>query len=362
MTLMEFLEVLELRADLWRMLLMNMLKIIVTGLVLLSVFEFAACRRPKDSAALDTITVYAFSVMKEPLEKDVFPAFQKEWASGHSGQQIKFAASFAGSEMVTNQIISGVACDVAIVAIERNARRLRTFGATKSDWHEFPYEGTINHSPMVIVVRKDNPKGIQDYPDLAKPGVKIIHPDPISSGGAQWAVVGVYGSELIKAERNGSPRDEEKAYELLLNVWKNVIATPESARQARTQFESGFGDALITYELEALQMKDRKMPIKIIMPRATIFTDHTVVITDRRMSPAKRELAETFVKFLWSEESQRAFVKHHFRAISDPDLNKNESKFEKIEMPFTIDDFGGWQNAYPAIIENVWKYKVQTTR
>ncbi|HEX4950253.1 MAG TPA: substrate-binding domain-containing protein [Blastocatellia bacterium] len=341
---------------------MNLQKVIVTTFTLILLFEFAACRRPKDAAALDTLTVYAFSVMKEPLEKDIFPAFQREWATGHPGQQIKFSASFAGSEMVTNQIISGVACDVAIVAIERNARRLRTFGATKTDWHELPYEGTINHSPIVIVVRKDNPKQIADYADLAKPGVKVIHPDPISSGGAQWAVVSVYGSELIKAEQSGEPPDEQKAYELLLNVWKNVISTPESARQARTQFESGFGDALITYELEALQMKDRKMPIKIIMPRATIMTDHTIVITDRRMPQAKRELVETFVKFLWSEEAQRAFVKHHFRAISDPDLNKNETKFVKIEMPFTIEDFGGWQEAYPRIIENVWKYKVQTMK
>lgn len=341
---------------------MNLQKLVIISIASILLFEFIGCRRPKESAALDTLTVYAFSVMKEPLEKEIFPAFQKEWEQGHPGMQLKFSASFAGSEMVTNQIISGVACDVAIVAIERNARRLRTFGATKSDWNGLPYEGTINHSPIVIVVRKDNPKKIADFPDLAKPGVKVIHPDPISSGGAQWAVVGIYGSALIKAERMGEQRDEQKAYELLRDVWKNVISTPESARQARTQFESGFGDALITYELEALQMRDRKMPIKIIMPRATIMTDHTVVITDRRMPQAKRELVETFVKFLWSEAAQRAFVKHHFRAISDPDLNQNETKFAKIEMPFTIDDFDGWQEAYPRIIENVWKYKVQTMK
>ena len=350
------------RFGLWVLLFMNLRKIIVISIALILFFACAACRRPNAAAALDTLTVYAFSVMKEPLEKDIFPAFQKEWETGHPGQQIRFAASFGGSEMITNQLISGVQSDVAIVAIERNAKRLRTFGVTKTDWHDLPYEGTINHSPMVIVVRKDNPKKIRDYSDLANPGVKVIIPDPTSSGGAQWAVVGIYGSELIKAERTGGQRDEKKAFELLLGIWKNVIATPESARQARTQFESGFGDALITYELEALQMKDRKTPIKLIMPRATISTDHTVVITDRRMPPQKRELVEAFVKFLWSEEAQRAFVKHHFRAITDPDMNKNESKFEKIEMPFTIEDFDGWQNAYPKIIENVWKYKVQAMK
>ena len=341
---------------------MNLRNIIIVSVTLVLIFESMACRRPSAAAAMDTLTIYAFSVMKEPLEKDIFPAFQKEWETGHPGQVIKFSASFAGSEMITNQLISGVQSDVAIVAIERNAKRLRTFGVTKTDWHSELYEGIINHSPMVIVVRKDNPKKILDYPDLANPGVKVIIPDPTSSGGAQWAVVGIYGSALIKAERSGGVRDEQKAFELLLGVWKNVLATPESARQARTQFESGFGDALVTYELEALQMKDRKIPIKLIMPRATISTDHTVVITDRRMPQAKRELVEAFVKYLWSEEAQNAFVRHHFRAITDPEKNRKESKFEPIEMPFTIDDFGGWQNAYPQIIENVWKYKVQAMK
>lgn len=340
---------------------MSLQKIIIGGALLGLFFVNESCRRPNAAAALDTITVYAFSVMKEPLEKDIFPAFQKEWAA-HTGQQVKFAASFAGSEMVTNQIISGVPADVAIVAIERNAKRLRTFGATKTDWHSFPYEGIINQSPMVIVTRKGNPRKIKDFPDLAQPGLKLIHPDPISSGGAQWSLLAIYGSELIKSEHETGKRDEQKAYDLLRGVWKNVIATPESARQARTQFESGFGDALITYELEALQMKDRKTPVEIITPRATIFTDHTVVMIDRRMPTAKHELVDAFIKFLWSENAQKAFVKHHFRNITDEMMNEVETKFGKVEMPFTIGDFGGWQNAYPQIIENVWKYKVQAMR
>lgn len=343
------------------MLFMSLRKTIVSSVILILFFESSACRRPQESAALDTITVYAFSVMKEPLEKDIFPAFQKEWAE-HTGQQIKFSASFAGSEMVTNQLISGVPADVAIVAIERNAKRLRTFGVTKTDWHAFPYEGIINRSPFVIVVRKGNPKKIRDFADLTQPGIKLIHPDPISSGGAQWSLLGIYGSEIVKSERDTGTRDKEKAFALLMGVWKNVIATPESARQARTQFESGFGDALITYELEALQMKDRKSPIEIITPRATVFSDHTVVMIDRRMPTAKRELVDSFIKYLWSELAQRAFVKHHFRAITDEVMNESEAKFGKVEIPFSVEDFGGWQNAYPEIIEGVWKYKIQAMK
>lgn len=343
------------------LLFMGLRKIIIAGVALCLLFAVAGCRRPKAAHDINTITIYGFSVMKDSLEKEIFPAFQKEWLE-HTGQEVKFASSFAGSETVTNQVISGVPADVAIVAIERNAVRLKTFGATQTDWHVLPYEGVINRSPFVIVVRKGNPKGIHDFPDMAKPGVRVLHPDPTSSGGAQWSLMSIYGSEIIKAEKATGKRDTQKAFDLLHGIWKNVIATPESARQARTQFESGFGDVLVTYEQEALQLLDRQFPIEIIAPRATIFSEHTVVIVDRRMNPDKRPLVEAFVKYLWSDAAQKAFVKYHFRSITDEMFDDNEPNFVKIEMPFTISDFGGWEKAYPEVIERVWKYQIQAMK
>lgn len=328
---------------------------------LLMCLPFQACRRPREASSLNQITLYGFSVVKEPLEKEIFPAFQREWKE-QTGQEVKFASSFGGSELITNQIISGVPTDVAIVAIERNAERLKTFGATHTDWHSYPYEGIINRSPFVIVVRKGNPKDIRDFADLGKPGIRLIHPDPISSGGAQWSVTAIYGSELIRTELSDGKRDPEKALSLLRSVWKNVIATPESTRQARTQFESGFGDALITYELEGLQMIERKFPVEIVMPRATILSEHTVVLIDRRMKPAKRQLVEAFIKYLWSDVAQKAFVRYHFRPITDDTFEGLNPGFRKVEHPFTIADLGGWPRAHREIIENAWKYKIQAMK
>jgi sulfate transport system substrate-binding protein len=92
---------------------------------------------------------------------------------------------------------------------------------------------------------KGNPKNIRDFPDLAQPGIQLIHPDPVSSGGAQWSILSIYGSELKKSEAaNGAP-DASRAVQTLQGIWKNVISTPASAREARTQFETGYGDALI---------------------------------------------------------------------------------------------------------------------
>lgn len=318
-----------------------------------------ACRRkPETAKERATITVYGFSVVKEPLEREIFPAFENQWFK-KTGQHLTFASSFAGSEMVTNQILSGVKADLAILAIERDAERLRKGGAVRSDWHELPHKGVVNKTPFVIIVRQGNPKGIRDFSDLAKPGVKVIHPDPVSSGGAQWSLLAIYGSELVKLEKQTGRRDEAKALDLLKRVWKNVIATPGSAREARTQFETGFGDALITYELEALQLADKGAPFEIVVPQSTIFSEHPVVIVDREMSPEKRALVETFVHYLWSEKAQQAWVKYHFRAVTDEKLNEAEPRFARIALPFTIDYFGGWERAYPDIIEGVWKARVQ---
>ena len=299
------------------------------------------------------LTVYGFSIMKESLEKGIYPGFAAKWKSEH-GTDVNFTSSFAGSETITNQILQGVKADIAILSIERDADRLKQGGFLTSDWHAAPNKGIINKTPFVILVRQGNPKGIHDFPDLAKPGVKLIHPDPISSGGAQWSVLAIYGSELVKSE------DHARALQTLRAVWKNVISTPGSAREARTQFETGFGDALITYELEGLLMKEsKKTPVEIVVPRATIFSEHPAVVVDRNVSAANRPAVEAFIQYLSSEEAQRAFVKYHFRSISFENLNQENKELAQIEMPFTIDYFGGWGKAYPEVIEGIFKNQVQ---
>lgn len=304
------------------------------------------------------ITVYGFSIMKEAMEKAIYPGFAARWKQEH-GDDIRFVSSFAGSETVTNQILQGVDADVAILSIERDVERLAKGGAVTANWQAEPHRGIVNKTPFVILVRRGNPKGIRDFGDLAKPGVRMIHPDPVSSGGAQWSILAIYGSELMKSERQTGGADQARALQMLQSVWKNVLATPGSAREARTSFETGFGDALITYELEGLLMKEAGAPVEIVVPQATIFSEHPAVIIDRKMTPAKRPVVEAFLQYLWSEEAQRAFVKYHFRSITDESLNERNAEFVRIPIPFTIDYFGGWGRAYPEVIERVFRDQVQ---
>jgi sulfate transport system substrate-binding protein len=297
--------------------------------------------------------------MKESLEKAVFPGFAAKWKQEH-GQDVRFTSSFAGSETVTNQILQGVQAEFAILSIDRDAQRLQAGGFVTTDWHQFPSKGIVNKTPFVILVRKGNPKGIQDFPDLAKSGVRLIHPDPVSSGGAQWSILAIYGSELIKSEKLNAERDTAHALQTLQAIWRNVISTPGSAREARTQFETGFGDALITYELEGLLMKAAgKADVDIVIPKATIFSEHPAVIIDKNVSAAKRPILEAFLHYLWSDEAQQAFVKYHFRSVTNESFNEANKELSHIEMPFTIDYFNGWDKAYPEVIEKVFRDQVQ---
>ncbi len=331
-------------------------KLTIVGVIALLLSAYG-CRKQEESAVdAITITVYGFSVVGEALEKDIFPSFQADWKR-KTGQHIEFGKSFAASEIITNLVVSGAKADIAIVAIDRNAARMRQDKATKSDWKWLPNNGIVHTTPMVIMTRPGNPKKIRDFRDLAQPGLKLIHADPISSGAGQWSLMAIYGSEILRTRKWGHD-DPGKAFELLRNIWKNVIATPGSAREARTQFERGEGDALVTYELEALQLYDKPYAFDLVAPPITIFSEHPAIIIDHDMPPWKYAIVELFARYLWSDEAQKAWVKHYFRSPNE-ELNKAQPKFSRIQRPFYIKDFGGWEKAYPEIVEGVWKARIQ---
>lgn len=336
----------------------NKAALLTSTLIALALLASCLPQQPAERGGL-SITLYGFSIMKESLEKAIYPAFAAKWKREH-GEEVGFTSSFAGSETITNQILQGVPADIAILSIDRDAQRLQRGGFVTTDWHSAPYKGIVNKTPFVILVRGGNAKGIHDFPDLAKPGVEIIHPDPVSSGGAQWSILAIYGSELMKSEKQSGEPDTARALQLLQGIWRNVKSTPGSAREARTQFETGFGDALVTYELEGLLMKEaKKTPLEIIVPKATIFSEHPAVVIDKNVTPAKRAVVDAFMQFLWSDEAQQAFVRYHFYSVTNETLNAQTAEFGRIEMPFDVSYFGGWDKAYPQVIEGIFRDRVQ---
>ena len=205
----------------------------------------------------------------------------------------------------------------------------------------------------MILVRPGNPKNIRDFADLARPGVSIVHPDPLTSGGANWAIVAEYGAAV-----RSSPDSPRAGHDLLLGIWKNVTAQAASARAARTQFDNGFGDALVTYEQEAVYDKSRgKLKSEIVYPRRTILSEHTLVVVDKNITRRDWPATRAFRDFLWSDEGQATFVRYGFRSVRD-ELNAANPAFGRIEDPFTIADLGGWKRAKAEIVDGVWKAHV----
>ena len=304
-------------------------------------------------APCQTIIVHSFSVWEEVMTEEVFPAFQAHWRE-QTGQEVTFQSVFASSEQLTEEILDGAPADVAILSNEQHAIWLRVNNWVETDWHTLPQQGIISRSPLVIVIRPGNPLAIKDWADLARPNVHLVHPDPRTSGGAQWALLAEYGSALLD-EKNSS---QEAAHEQLGGIWANVVATPPSAREALKQFMFGIGDALVTYEQDALLAQARGAVLEIITPRSTIMSEHVAVIVDRNVQPWEREVVEAFVSFLWSEAAQEAFTHYYFRAVTDEALNQAVSEFHEIERPFTVHDLGGWGRAYPEIIHGVWEEQI----
>jgi sulfate transport system substrate-binding protein len=308
---------------------------------------------PGRAAVPRTLVFYGFSILGEVMNQRIFPAFQQEWLN-RTGERVEFASAFAGSGTVTNQLIMGVPAHLALLSLELDAQRLSEARVTPSQsWRGLPHGGVVNRTPFIILVRPGNPKGIRDFADLARPGTGVVHPDPLTSGGANWAIIAEYG-----AGARQDPSDPEAGYKMLVGIWRNVVAQAASARAARTQFENGFGDALITYEQEVLWDRSRgRLRGEIVYPRSTILSEHTLVKIDRNVAPAEQELVTAFVNYLWSEPAQRIFVEYGFRSV-DERLNGANAGFGKIRDAFLINDFGGWQRAKREIVDGVWRDRV----
>ncbi len=298
-----------------------------------------------------TITLYGFSILGDVMNRGVFPAFADRWER-ETGERVELISAFAGSGTVTNQIKLGVPAQVAVLSLELDALALTNAGIINGrTWEKLPQRGVVNQTPFVILVRPGNPKKIGGFNSLAQSGVTVVHPDPLTSGGAQWAILAEYGSVT---QSGGSERD---AVELLTGLWNNVVAQASSARSARTQFEGGFGDALITYEQELVA--EEKLSGEIVYPPSTVLSDHIVVVVERNISPDDRALVDAFVQFLWSREAQEIFVRYGFRSLT-PELNALNPKLGTIARPFTVGDLGGWEEARRKIVQDVWQKQVLT--
>ena len=217
------------------------------------------------------------------------------------------------------------------------------------------HQGTFAYSVTCIVTRHGNPKGIHSFELLRAADAEVVYPDPTTSGGAQWAILALYGSALRESElASGSP-DLVHARRLLKDISLSAGSLPESARRALTQFGLGYGDALLTYENEALLDLSKGKDYEIVIPKTTIYIEPKVLIIDRNVGAVEREVVEALVDYLWTSDAQDSLARNNFRVWDEAAMARYSDKFVEVEYPFTVEYLGGWERATSDIIERTWR-------
>lgn len=299
------------------------------------------------SRQVRVVVLYCFSALDDAMQDRLLPAFRDRWQR-EEDEIVEFVATFSGSGDITKRILAEYPAQVAIVSSELDAHQLPT---PWRSWKELPQDGILARSPLVIVVREGNPLAIRDFADLGGEGVEVLHGDPATSGAAGLAILAEYGAAL---RRHG---DGEAAYRQLLGIWSNVTARPATARLVRSRFESGEGDALITYAADAVGSPSRA-PIRglVVTPASTILAEPVVVKIFKNIDDEDRRLVDAFVDYLWSREAQQTLVDYGYQSVFE-ELNEPRGTPVTVPEPFGLEDVGG-VTARREILEKVWRDRV----
>ena len=297
------------------------------------------------------------------LYKDYNEVFAKYWKD-KTGEIINFEQSNGGSGGQARKVISGLDADVVTLALAFDIDNIgkQSPGLIAPDWQsKFPNNSCPYTSTIVFFVRKGNPKGINDWEDLLKEDVKIITPDPKTSGGARWNYLAAWGYILKKelgsfeALNDPTKKDEvdaanKKAFEFvkqLFNKDKIPVMSP-GARQATNSFVKGQGDVLLAWENEALYFvqSEEGKDLEVVVPSISILAEPPVAIVDKFTDKkGNRAIAEAYLEYLYSQEGQEICAKHYYRPSNSDVGEKYKDRFLSVEL-FKIDDvFGGWEKA-----------------
>lgn len=293
-------------------------------------------------APVDTLILGAYTVPKEAYQKDIIPAFQQYWKT-KTCREVMFEQSYIGSGAQSRAIAGGFEADIAALSLEGDIDQIVKAGLITHDWKNCLWNRFITRSVVVIGFRPGNPKNIRDWADLTREDIDVLCPNPKTSGGAQWFINAIYGGELLRTERETGTRDEAAARDLLKRITARIKVMNKSGRESVTTFERDVGDAILTYENEALLRQKEGREFPFIIPRATILIENPAAVVDVNVDKhGVRELAVEFIRFLHTDQSQRAFARHGFRPVSEITAGEFESKYPVPELLFDIDYLGGW--------------------
>jgi len=308
-------------------------KLMLVAAVLGSAFATTAA-----SAAPTELLNVSYDPTRE-LYQEINSAFSRQWK-----QPITIRQSHGGSGKQARAVIDGLPADVVTLALGYDVDEIAKRGLINSGWQaRLPFNSTPYYSTVVLLVRAGNPKHIKDWDDLIRPGVKVITPNPKTSGGARWNYLAAYGY----AFRKYHSADQAKLF--MAKLLRNVPVLDSGARGATTTFvERGQGDVLIAWENEALlSVRDLgKGKFQIVYPSVSILAEPPVAVVDKNVDKhGTRAAAEAYLKFLYSPTGQFIIGDNYFRPRNRAVAARFKGQFPSLPMFNINKNFGGWAKA-----------------
>ncbi len=280
------------------------------------------------------------------LYVEINQAFTKHWKA-KTGQDVTIKQSHGGSGKQARSIIDGLDADVATLALAGDTDALHAHGQwIPKDWQKrLPHNSSPYTSTIVLAVRQGNPKNIKDWDDLVRPDVKVITPNPKTSGGARWNYLAAW--EFAKRQFGG----DAQAKDFVARLYTNVPVLDTGARGSTITFaQRNQGDVLIAWENEAyLLEKEFGAKFDFVYPSLSILAEPAVTVVDKNVDKkGTRAVAQAYLEYLYTEEAQDIIGKNFYRPVSTKAQAKYAKQLPKLNL-FTIDQaFGGWDKAAKA--------------
>ncbi len=282
------------------------------------------------------LALVGYSVLQE-ANQGVIAGFQDTDA----GKDVTFKESYGASGDQSRAVEAGQDADEVHFSLEPDITRLVDAGIVAEDWKDNDTKGICTTSVVAMVVRTGNPKGIDSWDDLIKPGVGIVTPNPASSGSAKWNLLAAYGSVI------GGGGSEADAEAYMKDFFANVVALPDSGRDATTAFTSGTGDVLLSYENEAILARQSGTDFDYVIPDSTLLIQNPCATTD-----GAPDSAQAFMNFQKSADGQKLYAETGYRPlvdVGDVEVQGANDPADAFPVPETLltidDDFGGWADA-----------------
>jgi sulfate/thiosulfate-binding protein len=302
-----------------------------------------SCSGPGAPAGAITLRNVSYDPTRE-LYVDFNAAFARYW-KGKTGQDVRFQQSHGGSGTQARSVIEGLAADVVTLALAADIDAIASQGKLLPlNWQSLlPDDSSPYTSTIVFLVRKGNPKGIHDWGDLVRPGVAVITPNPKTSGGARWNYLAAWS--WARAQPDSS---EASARDFLRRLYHNVPVLDAGARGSTTTFvHAGLGDVLLAWENEAL-LAVRELgsdQVQIVVPSVSILAEPPVAVVEKvALRHGTRELAQEYLRYLYSAEGQEIIAQHFYRPRDPQVAARYAARFPQLKLT-TIADFGGWSSA-----------------